>query len=209
MKSKHKVYLANGNQHHVVCDRINSVSSEDSFIRFTSGSGTAHDPHFDNLIVAKEHVIAIESTRIAGAASGATNVASTYPDYYGIVTASFERQYKNRDKFDSLPGVEKLRQGFTTTVDFGRGTGKTKSALKLGRDKGCFVVTDMRQFIDDYMHGSKVLSLKTIKECENIKSLDRHYLVIDSLSSLRTLTKDEVYKFAVHNGFKHVVFLGE
>ena len=208
--TKHKIYTRNGSKFHVVCERADTTSTSDKFMRFVSGGITAANPLVSHLIVAKEDVVAVESTPQSEKPKefDMSGYIHTFEQIKALQTPRFEKFKDNHALSDAI------RSYSTTHLNFGRGTGKTRAAVALARIAGnALLVRDTQtqchlRTCDDK---ARIISPVSIYNEHPVHG-DRDTLIVDEYGSFPTinyLVKSEIFKYAADCGFKHVLFLGE
>ncbi|MGL5307129.1 MAG: hypothetical protein ACRC9Y_13445 [Aeromonas veronii] len=210
--TKHKIYTHAGNQFHVTSERADTSSTSDKFMRFCSGGGSTENPLVEHLIIAKDSVVAVESTPVKTKEKefGKDGYILTFQQIKEIQARIFPHVKVN------FSAVEGLRSYMTTHLNFGRGTGKTRAAVELASKEGNTLIA--RDFIvekqlRDITKHANIITPWTINNCDWKHEEGRDALIVDEFGIFDKvgdyLDKDTIYKYAVASGYKHVLFLGE
>lgn len=212
--TKYKIYTQAGNSFHVTAQRAETHSTSDKFMRFSSGSNTVEDPQFEQLIIAKDSVVAVEASRVEPKEKefGKDGYILTFQQIKEIQARVFPHMKVNHS------AVNGLRYYMTTHLNFGRGTGKTRAAVELASKKeNTVIVRDSiieRQLRDAIGRHANIITPWAINNLDWTPVGGRDTLVVDEFGIFdkvgnNCVDKDTIYKYAVASGFKHVLFLGE
>lgn len=211
--TKYKIYTQAGNSFHVTAVRADTHSDSDKFMRFISGSNTVEDPQFEQLIIAKDSVVAVEASRVKTERKefGKECYIKTFDQIKDVQARIFPRVSKN------FSAAEGLRSYMTTHLNFGRGTGKTHAATELASNKeNMLIVRDsvVERHLRDTTEAANIITPWTINNTDWKFKGGRDTLVVDEFGIFEKvgnncIDKDTIYKYAVASGYKHVLFLGE
>lgn len=185
-KSKYKVYMNNGNCHHVTCDTmiINST-----FIDYKDECET-------KLMVFKDQISAIELKE-----------TFTANRYYNIVQSAIAYNKEKIAQVSSYYDKKSLLTDFTIRIDLGRQTGKTAFAAELAKEPGNLMIVHSYRMADRVKKEYKIKNvIYSIDKREHIENAN--ILILDEFN-YSNITEQAILEFAEYHNFRQIVRLGK